>query len=79
MLIAQACHLFGLEALVERPLDVDDAQLAGQRMKDVGIAVAIIHAGGDVLIHLIEVAAHEDEQAAVVRLPSLLAAFAESA
>ncbi|WP_370652461.1 hypothetical protein [Aquabacterium sp.] len=37
MLIAQARHLLGLEALVERLLDVDDAQLAGQGMEGVGV------------------------------------------
>jgi len=61
MLVAQARHLLGLETLVERLLDVDDVQLAGQRVEDVGIAIAVVHAGGEVFVHLVKVAANEDE------------------
>jgi hypothetical protein len=79
VLVAQARHLLGLEAPVERLLDVDDAQLAGYGMEGVGIAVAVVDAGGELFVHLVEVAADEDEQAAVVGLPLPLAALAEGA
>ena len=79
MFVAQARHLLGLEAPVQRLLHVDHAQLAGQAVKRIGFAVAVLDAGGQVFVGLVEIAADEYQQAAVVGLPVLLAAVAEAA
>ncbi|MNV13162.1 hypothetical protein D3C71_1037930 [compost metagenome] len=69
MLVAQPGDLLGLEAFAERLLHIDEGELAREAVEDVGVGVAVFHALRGLVVHLVEVAADEHQQLAVVGLP----------
>ena len=71
MFIAQPRDLLGLEALAQRLLHIDEREFAGQAVKDVGIGVAGFHALRGLVVYIVEIAAHEHQQLAVVGLPRM--------
>ena len=53
MLISQPRHLLGPKAPSKRLLDVDARQPLRERVEHVGIGVAVLHALGHALVHLV--------------------------
>ena len=72
VVVAQARNLLRLKALGQRAFHINQRQAAGDLVEDVGIGVAIFHAAGSFAVHLVQVAAHKHQEAAVIRLPALL-------
>ena len=71
VLVAQSRHLFGPETSRQRLLHVDAGQALCELVEHVGVGVAVLHAAGHALVHLVEVAGHHDQQLAVVAAPGL--------
>ena len=70
MLIPQPRHLLGPKAASQCLLDVDARQPLRERVEHVGIGVAVLHALGHALVHLVEIAGHQNQHLAVVRAPA---------
>ena len=70
MLVAQTRHLLGPKARGERFLHVDGRQPLREAVEHIGVGVAVLNALGHALVHLVEIAGHDDQQLAVVRSPA---------